>query len=136
MGYFFFFPFPSYLYFNSESDECEQPQAVVAVTSCCKLLPLFQACRLLLPSPSFGMQHLCEQSLLGQFPIQMLTIQVLFPIHAYHPDLRQTQKNLTKLVLHVGIKTCAVFHQGRIDLLLTVLQKLSAFYATNICGKK
>lgn len=82
------------------------------------------------------MQHLDQQVVVGDVPVQVLVVQVLLGLHAEGPDLREAEQQLPELLRLLWVVAHRVIQQGGVDLLLDALHQLEVLQVFDIWIKK
>ena len=82
------------------------------------------------------MQHLDQQVVVGDVPVQVLVVQVLLGLHADGPDLREAEQQLPELLRLLRVVAHRVVQQGGVDLLLDAFHQLEVLQVFDIWIKK
>lgn len=81
------------------------------------------------------MQHFGQKGLIGNLIVYVFEVQELLHTNTDDANLRQTQEDLSELVLHVRIEAEAVLEQRSVHLLLALLHIQTVFQARDVCTR-
>lgn len=79
------------------------------------------------------MQHLNEQVIVGDIPIQVLVVEVFLGLHADGPDFRQPKKELSEFLRLLWVVANRVVQQGSVHLFLDTFHQLEVLEILDVC---